>query len=120
MSDETAEINEPSAEPKTSGVEVKVADMPEEMQEFAISLIVDALGKYELESDVAGHIKKQMDVSYGLLWHCIVGTRFGSYVTHLQGSFLYVSVSPEHHKPLATTPARQNAGDYFALLFKTN
>ncbi|CAK9172242.1 unnamed protein product [Ilex paraguariensis] len=34
----------------------------------------------------------EFDSSYGPAWHCIVGTSFGSYVTHSLGGFLYFSI----------------------------
>ncbi|KAE8808815.1 dynein light chain 4, axonemal-like [Hordeum vulgare] len=38
------------------------------------------------------HGMKEFDTTYGPAWHCIVGTSFGSYVTHSLGGFLYFSV----------------------------
>ncbi|THU48176.1 hypothetical protein C4D60_Mb09t23480 [Musa balbisiana] len=35
---------------------------------------------------------KEFDSTYGPAWHCIVGTSFGSYVTHSLGGFLYFSI----------------------------
>jgi hypothetical protein len=35
---------------------------------------------------------QEFDTTYGPAWHCIVGTSFGSYVTHSLGGFLYFSV----------------------------
>lgn len=35
---------------------------------------------------------QEFDSSYGPAWHCIVGTSFGSYVTHSVGGFLYFSI----------------------------
>lgn len=35
---------------------------------------------------------QEFDSSYGPAWHCIVGTSFGSYVTHSLGGFLYFSI----------------------------
>ncbi|XP_016546674.1 dynein light chain 1, cytoplasmic isoform X1 [Capsicum annuum] len=34
----------------------------------------------------------EFDSTYGPAWHCIVGTSFGSYVTHSIGGFLYFSI----------------------------
>ncbi|KAK4400078.1 Dynein light chain, cytoplasmic [Sesamum angolense] len=34
----------------------------------------------------------EFDSTYGPAWHCIVGTSFGSYVTHSLGGFLYFSI----------------------------
>ncbi|MQL91912.1 hypothetical protein Taro_024528 [Colocasia esculenta] len=36
--------------------------------------------------------KNEFDSSYGPAWHCIVGTNFGSYITHSVGGFLYFSI----------------------------
>ncbi|XP_075522341.1 dynein light chain 1, cytoplasmic-like [Primulina tabacum] len=37
-------------------------------------------------------LKKDFDSRYGPAWDCIVGTSFGSYVTHSLGGFLYFSI----------------------------
>lgn len=35
---------------------------------------------------------QDFDSTYGPAWHCIVGTSFGSYVTHSLGGFIYFSI----------------------------
>jgi len=35
---------------------------------------------------------QEFDGAYGPAWHCIVGTSFGSFVTHSTGGFLYFSM----------------------------
>lgn len=47
-----------------------------------------------MERDIAGSIKKQLDVKYGNTWHVVVGKNFGSYVTHEKGHFMYYYVGP--------------------------
>lgn len=47
--------------------------MSEEKQQDAISLAAAALSKYDLEKDVAMHIKKEFDRKYDTTWHCVVG-----------------------------------------------
>lgn len=37
-------------------------------------------------------ILQEFDGVYGPAWHCIVGTSFGSFVTHSVGGFLYFSM----------------------------
>lgn len=59
---------------------------------FAISL--EATNKFELERDIAGSIKKQLDLKYDTTWHVIVGKNFGSYVTHEKGHFVYFYIGP--------------------------
>lgn len=46
---------------------------------------------------------QEFDGVYGPAWHCIVGTSFGSFVTHSVGGFIYFSMD---HK-------------LYVLLFKT-
>ncbi|EHA8592077.1 putative dynein light chain 2, cytoplasmic [Cocos nucifera] len=41
---------------------------------------------------MAHFIKKEFDKSYGPAWQCIVGTDFGSFVTHHSGCFIYFSI----------------------------
>ncbi|MBA0580928.1 hypothetical protein Gorai_023126, partial [Gossypium raimondii] len=43
----------------------------------------------------------EFDSTYGPAWHCIVGTSFGSYVTHSLGGFLYFSIDKTFCDPLA-------------------
>ena len=61
---------------------VKNVDMSEEMQQEALECANQALEKYNIEKDIAAHIKREFDKKYGTTWHCIVGRNFGSYVTH--------------------------------------
>ncbi|PWA41392.1 dynein light chain type 1 family protein [Artemisia annua] len=48
-------------------------------------------------------LKKEFDSLYGPAWHCIVGTSFGSYVTHSSGCFLYFSIDKVHVLLFKTT-----------------
>eukprot|EP00818_Percolomonas_sp_WS_P002822 CAMPEP_0117438240 /NCGR_PEP_ID=MMETSP0759-20121206/1951_1 /TAXON_ID=63605 /ORGANISM="Percolomonas cosmopolitus, Strain WS" /LENGTH=89 /DNA_ID=CAMNT_0005229925 /DNA_START=128 /DNA_END=397 /DNA_ORIENTATION=- len=68
---------------------IKNADMPEEVQNDAIDCAQQALSKYNIEKDIAAHIKKHFDQKYNPTWHCVVGRNFGSYVTHETKNFLY-------------------------------
>lgn len=70
-------------------VVVKNADLPEEIQAFAIDVFKQALARHSLEREIAAHIKKEMDRVYGPTWHCIVGRNFGSYVSHEVNRFMY-------------------------------
>lgn len=38
------------------------------------------------------NIEQEFDKVYGPAWHCIVGSSFGSFVTHSTGCFLYFSM----------------------------
>ncbi|KAJ0537679.1 putative dynein ATPase [Helianthus annuus] len=46
---------------------------------------------------------QKFDCLYGPAWHCIVGTSFGSYVTHSSGCFLYFSIDKVHVLLFKTT-----------------
>jgi dynein light chain LC8-type len=54
-----------------------------------------ALGKWNVEKDIAAYIKKEFDARHGPTWHCIVGRNFGSYVTHETRHFAYFYVGPQ-------------------------
>jgi dynein light chain LC8-type len=80
-------------------------DMPEEMRKVAVEVARVALTK-RTNRDRAEHIKKHFDKTYstttsGGKWHCVVGTDFGSYVTHEAQNFLFFQLGP-----------------YFVLIFK--
>ncbi|VDM24681.1 unnamed protein product [Hydatigera taeniaeformis] len=68
---------------------IKNADMVDEMQQRAVDCAQDAMEKFNIEKDIAAHIKKEFDKLYSPTWHCIVGRNFGSYVTHESKHFIY-------------------------------
>ncbi|KAL8152545.1 hypothetical protein V2J09_010305 [Rumex salicifolius] len=74
-------------------VKVLVSDMPGFMQVHAFRCArttYDSLEKFSTKH-VASNLKKEFDKVYGPAWHCIVGSSFGSFVTHSTGCFLYFS-----------------------------
>lgn len=74
---------------------VKAADMPSEMQVHAFRCARTACDSQSCSfssKQLAFTIKKEFDKAYGPAWHCIVGTNFGSFVTHSVGGFLYFSI----------------------------
>ncbi|KAL6583894.1 hypothetical protein OROMI_003183 [Orobanche minor] len=88
-----------------SGVKVVAVDMPPFMQVHAVDCARkahDSLEKFTSKT-LAYTLKKEFDGEYGPAWHCIVGTSFGSFVTHSVGGFMYFSMD---HK-------------LYILLFKT-
>ncbi|KAG8510297.1 Dynein light chain 1, cytoplasmic [Galemys pyrenaicus] len=68
---------------------IKTVDMSEEMQQDSVECATQALEKYSVEKDIAAYIKKEFDKKYNPTWHCIVGRKFGSYVTHETKHFIY-------------------------------
>ncbi|XP_006892473.1 PREDICTED: dynein light chain 1, cytoplasmic-like [Elephantulus edwardii] len=69
-------------------VVIKNAGMLEEIQQDSVECATQALEKYNIEKDIAAHIK-EFDKKYNPTWHCIVGRNFGSYVTHETKHFIY-------------------------------
>ncbi|XP_059433196.1 uncharacterized protein LOC132166411 [Corylus avellana] len=75
-------------------VKVLVSDMPGFMQVHAFRCArrtYDSLEKFS-SKHMAFNMKKEFDQVYGPAWHCIVGSSFGSFVTHSTGCFLYFSM----------------------------
>ncbi|XP_031094058.1 uncharacterized protein LOC115998594 isoform X2 [Ipomoea triloba] len=75
-------------------VKVMASDMPGFMQLHAFRCArttFDSLEKFS-SKHLAYNIKKEFDKVYGPAWHCIVGSSFGSFVTHSTGCFLYFSM----------------------------
>ncbi|XP_062079682.1 uncharacterized protein LOC133784276 [Humulus lupulus] len=75
-------------------VKVLVSDMPSFMQVHAFRCArrtYDSLEKFSAKH-MAYNIKKEFDKVHGAAWHCIVGSSFGSFVTHGTGCFLYFSM----------------------------
>ncbi|KAE9613899.1 hypothetical protein Lal_00016187 [Lupinus albus] len=79
-----------------NNINVRACDMPIPLQNRAFSFackILHSMPPNKLDSKyLALALKKEFDSSYGPAWHCIVGTSFGSYVTHSLGGFLYFSI----------------------------
>ncbi|PON61033.1 Dynein light chain [Parasponia andersonii] len=78
----------------SNGVKVVSVDMPPFMQIHAVEFARkahDSLEKFTSKT-LACALKKEFDGVYGPAWHCIVGTSFGSFVTHSVGGFLYFSL----------------------------
>lgn len=73
---------------------VLVTDMPGFMQVHALRCArqtYDCLENFTPKT-LAQNMKKEFDKVYGPAWHCIVGSSFGSFVTHSTGCFLYFSM----------------------------
>ncbi|KAI8023744.1 Dynein light chain 1, cytoplasmic [Camellia lanceoleosa] len=66
-----------------------------QVQAFRCARTYDSLEKFS-SKHIAYNLKKELDEVYGPAWHCIVGSSFGSYVTHSTGYFLYFSMEKFH------------------------
>ncbi|XP_021906089.1 dynein light chain 2, cytoplasmic-like [Carica papaya] len=69
-------------------------DMLQTMQQDALDLAAKALDYFDITeaTEIARFIKKEFDRTWGAGWQCIVGTDFGSFVTHCSGCFIYFCV----------------------------
>ena len=69
---------------------VKCTDMSKEMLEDAVDFSAQALEKFAVDknTEIAGFIKKEFDRKHSPTWHCIVGTNYGSFVTHQLSHFI--------------------------------
>ncbi|CDP05850.1 unnamed protein product [Coffea canephora] len=69
-------------------------DMLEAMQQDALDLAAKALDFFDVTeaTEIACFIKKAFDRTHGPGWQCIVGTDFGSFVTHCCGCFIYFCI----------------------------
>jgi len=59
---------------------------------MAEKTVLDALGKHSKEMEIAANIKEVFETEYGPSWHCTVGRRFGTYVTHETKNYIFMSV----------------------------
>uniref|UniRef100_A0A2P2IXX0 Dynein light chain n=1 Tax=Rhizophora mucronata TaxID=61149 RepID=A0A2P2IXX0_RHIMU len=69
-------------------------DMLQTMQQDALDLAARALDLFDVTeaTEIARFIKKESDGTYGPGWQCIVGTDFGSFVTHCLGCFIHFQI----------------------------
>lgn len=91
------------------GVKIVSVDMPPFMQIHAVECARkthDSLEKFTSKT-LALTLKKEFDGVYGPAWHCIVGTSFGSFVTHSVGGFLYFSMDQKLYVLLFKTTVQK-------------
>lgn len=68
---------------------IKIAEMKDDMKEYAIAVAQEAMEQHRTEKEVASLIKKEFDRKYNPTWHCFVGRNFGSFVTHEAQHYIY-------------------------------
>ncbi|XAR67005.1 Dynein ATPase [Bertholletia excelsa] len=73
---------------------VKETDMPMNMQVRAMASASEALDLYDALDciSISAHIKKEFDKIYGSGWQCVVGSNFGGFFTHSEGTFIYFAL----------------------------
>ncbi|KAG8362938.1 hypothetical protein BUALT_BualtUnG0021700 [Buddleja alternifolia] len=96
-----------------NGVKVVAVDMPPFMQIHAVDCarkVHDSLEKFTSKT-LAFTLKKEFDGVYGPAWHCIVGSSFGSFVTHSVGGFMYFSMDHKLYVLLFKTTVQRAEGN---------
>jgi dynein light chain LC8-type len=62
--------------------------MSYEMETVAFEVALQALNKFSTCGGMAQYMKDEFDRRYGEAWQCIVGTGFGSYVSHRPNRYI--------------------------------
>lgn len=70
------------------------SNMPQGTRQDALRLAGKALDEFDVtdSTEIARFIKQGFDELHGPGWQCVVGTNFGSFVTHHLGCFIYFSI----------------------------
>ncbi|CAH8479375.1 unnamed protein product [Heterobilharzia americana] len=71
---------------------IKYVEMSKEMQQDAVQSAAIAIDKYHDDKDIALFLKKEFDRKYEPTWHCVIGSKFSSYVTHIKQFCIYFSL----------------------------
>ncbi|XP_054792745.1 dynein light chain 1, cytoplasmic-like [Prosopis cineraria] len=73
---------------------IEDTDMPVKMQIQAMASASEALDLFDVVDckSIAAHIKKDFDTRFGCGWQCVVGSSFGCFFTHSQGTFIYFTL----------------------------
>jgi len=71
---------------------ITFSSMSSNMEEVAAEISVRASSKFVMEEDIAEYIKKEFEVAFGPVWHCIVGINFGSAVQHLSNEYIEIAL----------------------------
>lgn len=73
---------------------VRQTNMLRQNQLIAIEICLDSLQSYTKEKDIAACIKMHFDRKFGGAWNCILGRSYGAGITHMDGGFILVEVTP--------------------------
>lgn len=71
---------------------VKLADMPQDMLDLAITQAIVAQESLPGDKEVARRLKTLFNEKYKPNWHCLVGKQFASFVGHESNCFCYFYV----------------------------
>jgi dynein light chain LC8-type len=83
-----------STEDSLMKVTVKFCDMSPAAVSLAVQIALDAVHLVGTANhrEIARMLKEEFDKMLKPAWQCIVGNRFGSFITHAQGTFVYFMV----------------------------
>ncbi|TGZ57124.1 hypothetical protein CRM22_010013 [Opisthorchis felineus] len=70
-------------------VDVRISEMDKDMVKSVVDVTAEALQRFTVDRDIASHIKHEFDWKYGVLWHCVVGKDYGSYVSYSGENMIY-------------------------------
>jgi dynein light chain LC8-type len=68
---------------------VKLADMPKDMLDYAITQASIAQETLSGDKEVAHRLKTLFNENFKPNWHCLIGRHFSSYVGHEANAFCY-------------------------------
>ncbi|XP_078664106.1 dynein light chain 2, cytoplasmic-like isoform X2 [Branchiostoma floridae x Branchiostoma belcheri] len=71
-------------------VNIKQCEMTDEMKEHATKTATPLVAEKKPHKDIASALKKEFDTKYEPTFICIVGTDFGSSITHAKDTFIYM------------------------------
>lgn len=72
--------------------QVKETDAADGTVEQVTRAFTDALSHGDLiDRDAAAAAKDRLDAEAGGVWHCVLGTDFGAYVTHARGCYVQLA-----------------------------
>ncbi|KAL5109515.1 Dynein light chain LC6 flagellar outer arm [Taenia crassiceps] len=74
---------------------VKTTDMPDDMQQFVVEVAFAAIKTGADNQGIASYVRDAVRREYPGNWHCIVGTNFGSEVTHGKRGLIFFKLA-EH------------------------
>mmetsp|Transcript_6882 Transcript_6882/g.10695 ORF Transcript_6882/g.10695 Transcript_6882/m.10695 type:complete len:116 (+) Transcript_6882:72-419(+) len=95
------EAKVPEKKDATSQVIVKVQKMPDNLAAIAVQTVVDGLEKFNDLHASADYVKTNFEkdnfideetnekISTKGVWHCILGRKFGSFVTFAEGNYIF-------------------------------
>eukprot|EP01029_Cantina_marsupialis_P017858 TRINITY_DN4026_c0_g1_i1.p1 TRINITY_DN4026_c0_g1~~TRINITY_DN4026_c0_g1_i1.p1 ORF type:complete len:114 (-),score=19.77 TRINITY_DN4026_c0_g1_i1:224-565(-) len=70
--------------------------MNEEQRKFAIDTSLEALFKFQIEKDIATHLKQKFDEKFEGTWQAIVGKTFGCSLSYEAKTLFYYKIDDMH------------------------